>query len=164
MATPRRKAKVNNVWTAVVMAQVLMDTTSQQAVIVTPDEWQAASTGFKHATLLRIRGWISIAKVQAVDTAQGIFLAIYVDDQTSGSASPGVAATYNTEDILWSGGVSFAGSDAASLESLTSFNLDVDVKAMRRIDSGESVRFVFTSTVNSAAVISGVLRGLVRLS
>ena len=157
------KTKHNNVWTAVVIEDVLVTTTTLLASIVTPDEWQASSSGFKHGTLLRIRGWLSLARNEAVDASGTTFMAIYVEDQETAQSDPSLVTTYNEEDVLWSAGVILAAKAAASVEQAPSHQFIVDVKAMRRIDSGQAVKLVLVSSTVNLLRVSGVLRGLVRV-
>ncbi len=155
----------NNMWSVVLLEDVLIPTAAVEAVIVEPDEWQAATTGFEHATLLRIRGWLSISRITTVASLHTIAMVIYKVDQDSAAVSGLVGLTYTEEDVLWSGGCNFSTiSTTVGPEGLVPVQFDVDVKAMRRIDSGTDIRLSVVSNVNNASRISGVLRALIRKS
>ena len=157
------RAKHNNVWTAVILTDVAVTSAATTlAAIVTPDEWQAASTGFKHGTLLRIRGWISASKTTVPSGTSTLFMAIIVEDEVVVPTDPGIVAAYNEQDALWSAGIQMPATLAASVEQGASFMWNVDVKAMRRIDSALDVRLVLRSS-GPTFTVSGVLRGLVRV-
>jgi len=71
------------------------------------------------------------------------------------------ASTYAEEDILWTGGTSFP--DAPLDAPKPQKDWDLDVKAMRKIRSGESVDIIMTATTVNAVEVSGCVRSLLRL-
>ena len=161
----RRSGLKSNVWSVVVLDNVLIPSAGVEAAIVIPDEWQPAAGGFEHATMLRIRGWLSIARITTVVTLHTIALVIYKIDQNDTLKSALSATTYNEEDVLWTGGLNYP-TIASGLgdDGLNPVQFDIDVKAMRRITSGDDVRLSMISSVNNASRISGVLRALIRKS
>jgi len=155
----------NNVWTAVVFDDVVISTTVIETAIVAPGDWQPSSgVGFEHATLLRIRGWLSLARNDNEDVFGATFLMIYVTDADDPTNDPSLAATYSTEDVIWSSGIAYSAKGAASVEAGPTTVIDVDVKAMRKINSAQQVRIALVSSSASFVIVSGVLRGLVRKS
>jgi len=160
----KKSGPKNNVWTAVTLANVVVSTTTIEVDIVDPDEWQPATTGFEHATLLRIRGWLSLSRNETNDASGTMFMMIYVTDEDDGVHDPSLPATYNTEDVIWTSGCAFSSQQASSLEVGPTIQLDVDVKAMRKIDSSRQVRLALVATSNNLVLVGGVLRALVRKS
>ena len=156
-------ARRNYVWTSVILESVTVTTgVPVKAVIVTPDEWQASTTGFKRATLVCIRGWLSVNPLLSTTDFGVCFMAIVVQEEGASLVGPDNVLAYNEGNVLWTAGCAF-GANGAALEQAQSVAFDVDVKAKRRIDSGEVVQLVFVGSIANTAQISGVLRGLVQL-
>jgi len=98
-----------------------------------------------------------------VNTANsGIFIIIYTTDADAGTVSPLNATSYTDEDILWTGGCDFNGAGAGAVEQTAGYLLDVDVKAMRKINTSRDVRFAVESTGSGGVKMSGILRALTR--
>jgi len=152
----------NNIWSVILIDNQVVDTTVVEGDIVNNGDLQAAATGFQRFTLLRVRGWLSITKPPENTVAASIFMIIYVTDLNAGTVDPTNATKYTEEDILWTGGVQFEGAGAGAVEVATPIVLDIDVKAMRKIDTSRDVRFSFLSTGVGGIVVSGLMRGLVR--
>ena len=166
--TRRSSSKLkNNMWSVVLLNDVLVPVSpGVEALICEPDEWQAASTGFEHATLLRIRGWLSFTRISATPgTFHTVFIIIYKVDQDQGVVDASVGLNYTNEDVLWTGGLNWPSvSTVVGPEGTTPVTMDIDVKAMRRIDSGTDIRISLVSTVNNVTRASGVIRALIRKS
>ena len=152
----------NNVWSVILIDEQTVDTSSIEGDIVNAGDLQAPLSGFQRFTLLRIRGWLSITKAVANTTSAAIFMVIYTTDADAAVIDTRVADNYTDEDILWTGGVAFAANGAGAVEQSPGVQFDIDVKAMRKIDTSRDVRFSFTSTAVGAIVVSGLLRALVR--
>jgi len=77
---------------------------------------------------------------------------------------PTLAATYTTEDVLWTYGVTVAVTQA--LSDLVMVTVPIDIKAMRRVTNGHDLRMTLRSTGPAAAswTVNGALRSLVRKS
>ncbi len=152
----------NNIWSVVLVDQQTVATTAIEGDIVNAADLQASATGFQRFTLLRIRGWLSFSKPVANQSAANIFFLIYTTDADAGVVSPINATTYATEDILYTQGLDFAANGAGAVEATTPLNFDIDVKAMRKIDTSRDVRFSVVSSIAGGISMSAVLRGLVR--
>ncbi len=152
----------NNIWTVVQIEDLVISLTPFEANIVQPSEIQGAATSFQRFTLLRIRGWLSAAP-NVVNVAAGSFVwAIYVTDEDAVVRGPLDTILYTDDDVLATGGVQFGISGAGAVERNVGKTWDIDVKAMRKIDSGKEVRLTVESSVGNLTMISGVIRGLVR--
>ena len=155
----------NNVWSVVILADVPVDDTpTVEASIVVPDEWQPALSGFEHATLLRVRGWLTATAPQGVTAIQTLYAMIYVVDVDDTPNNPSVATSYTEEDVLWTHGWAWGAGGAGSVEKETTPGVVVDVKAMRRIDSSKEVRLALRCNSTVVVSVSGVLRALIRKS
>jgi len=145
------------VWTTVLSIDenVALNATSTNEICVASD-W-TASDGFERATLLGIRGFLSIG-IQAVGGTEGGWVA-YIAKMSAGETKPDplVAATYEDEDILWTGG-GLLQAHATSVGNVYN-SIPIQVKAKRKID----VNTVITCQVRSVATtmrISILLRAL----
>ena len=152
----------NNVWSVVLLDEVVVDTGVVEADIVNAGDLQAAATGFQRFTLLRVRGWLSISKDAANLGGTSVFMIVYTTDNDAGTVSPIVAATYTDEDVLWSAGADFPAAGTANISLMAPTQIELDVKAMRKIDTSRNVRFSIIGSSAGAVTVSGVLRGLVR--
>ncbi len=152
----------NNIWSVVLIDGVSVGSGITEGDIVNAGDLQAPLTGFQRYTLLRIRGWLSIAHGIAALADQSVFMIIYVTDADAGTQDPSDATTYTDEDILWTGGLQLAGYVAGAVTPQKGTDINIDVKAMRKIDTSRDIRFAFTQTTNGDTLVSGVLRALVR--
>ena len=155
----RKSGPKNNVWSVVVMNQVAVSTTVIEFPIVESADWQGGIQGFQHGTLLRIRGWMSTAQVNTTAASVAVFAAVYVVDEDEATNDPSALVTYTDEDVLWTGGIQFTGGTTTAPGHSQLW--DVDVKTMRKINSGQDVRMTIVAT-GASILVSGILRGLVR--
>jgi len=162
-----RRGPKNQVWAVSVFEQtnVPVATTALLAVLVAGSDWNSSNSSAERATLLRIRGWMSMRQETAagVGTAGAIFLGIFVLDEDGTTPDMSTASTYADEDILWTGGVQLPSLGDATARSFT-MDWIVDVKSMRRITNGQGIRLAVTNPTGSTCDFSGVFRSLVRKS
>jgi len=159
----RSSGPKNQVWAALALVGIVVDDTPVvSANIVQSLDWVARG-GFERATLLRIRGWLSFTPPVAVPST--IFWCVGRVDNGVGVAAldPTLVATYVNEDILATGGQAVAVTAAAN--DLIVPNVDVDIKAMRKISVADEIRLAMRTTGPAAAgwTVNGVLRALVRI-
>jgi len=160
-ATSRSRGPKNQVWTNVVFEDTTVGTTVVQEVITEPADWAPVANVSERATLLRIRGWIAVSKLATGITGGQLFLAIYVADEDDVARAPNDATLYSDEDVLWTHGVAFGRTDAEP--NMLGITVPVDVKAMRKMTFGRTVRLVMISSITTTTLlVGGVLRGLVR--
>jgi len=160
-----KRGPKNNVWSVLVLEDVAISTTTIESAIVAPADWSGVTgTGFEKGTLLRIRGWLGFTLSQTSAAQTTLFGMIYVTDANDVVHSPALAASYATEDVLWSWGQIWPTGNASALEKNATLSVPVDVKSMRKIDSSKQVRLALIVSTTSGVLISGVLRGLVRKS
>ena len=165
----RRTGKVftrgprNYIWTAArIEIDVNTGATPLRATLVQSTDWTQA-VGFRRATLLGIRGWLSWRALTA--SASGDARAIIMKDATEAAVTaqdPNVITTYVDEDILWTGG--YSGPPGSTSYG---FNEVINVKAKRKITVDDTIRFVVSESLiasPNATRVAGVLRCLLNLS
>ena len=162
MARMRRRAARGArdlVWTTVLSIDedVVLNGTSTNEICVASD-W-TASDGFERATLLGIRGFLSIGS-KSQDGGEGGWVA-YIAKMSAGETKPDplVAATYEDEDILWTGGGLIQNAVSTEDNGRVYASMPIQVKAKRKMD----VNTVITCQVWSVATtmrLSILLRAL----
>jgi len=150
--------------------------TSDAAVLLQPNQWQAPSTAFERCTLYAIRGWLSFRQLSSFNDLTGIpalYLAV-VKDSLSGFSlaplNPSNAGAYDGNDIMWTYGMSL-GTDSASAVppvprqvDIGCNTLQVDIKVKRKMDSSECIYLTAASAGTGgdpAFDVTGILRCLV---
>ena len=151
----------NNVWTAIHVTNTQQVSTPVSADVVVPADWTAVA-GFERATLLSIRGYISVSPdVEDISTGSIMFLIMVVDQDTA-NVDPQLVAPYTEEDILWTWGVQTGGQGAAAIESRPTTNVEINVKSMRKLTNGQEVRLMANASVGLAWRWTAIARGLLR--
>ena len=152
----------NNVWTTVLMDDIVVATLGAAPFNIVQDtDWQAGA-GQERATILRIRGWISVHN----KTTTGVrpdgtwFAYICVLDEDAASSDASDPATYADEDILWTDGGQFTVTDTNASGEVSYRR--IDVKSMRKIRVGQQCRLVFQNSSTGDMQISGTVRALMR--
>ena len=141
------------VWTSVATANEDVSDATQELDIVQSADWNVAA-GRKSATLLSIRGYITMRRALANRSDVLMYIAKYDEDETS--ASPLLASTYVDEDILWTGG--YSNPPGGNIP----YTMEINIKAKRRISSGDDIRLVFIEDgVTNTMFLTCVLRALI---
>ena len=151
-----RKAK-NYVWTAVrVNLQPDPGISPLKADIVAPINWRQAATGFQHATLVAIRGWICITTNEASELRSTC--AIIKTGEEEPTDDPNLVVMYENTDVLWTGGAVFGPTTAQG-----PVYHSINVKVKRKINTDEEIRFVCNNEglATNDPIFFGILRGLV---
>ena len=154
------------IWTVVgnTRFQINAGVTVSGSDIVEDTDWTTVG-GQERATLMRIRGWFSVNQGPVgVLTASGpvsAYIGLFDADEAAPSAS--AINTYVDEDILATYGHGFPYTDIGESPG-TFWDQHVDVKAMRKIRTGQDVRFVITNDNPTAVYISFIMRALVKRS
>ena len=154
------------VWTTVLANGINMATGTTATMDIIDDQDWTNVGGSEKATCLRVRGWLSITiDAAAVLTgAEPVFLYVALFDQSAASPNADDPTTYTEEDILWTAGHMFPYSNI-SQTSPDSYDVNVDIKAMRKIRTGEQLRMVIRNPTGGLAYeFSGLLRALVKRS
>ena len=146
------------VWTTVLTIDedIAANATSTNEISVASD-W-TASDGFERATLLAIRGFICVG-VKTQGGIEGGWVG-YIAKMSAGETKPDplVAATYEDEDILWTGGglvqIMTTGNGQGH-----NYNKDISVKVKRKIDVNTVITCQIRSVV-SPIRLSLILRAL----
>ena len=148
------------IWTAVMRGpnSALAAATQVATDIVIASDYQGAGTGQEEATLLSVRGYISVVTDAATDGAFQWLIATVDEDtvDTAAEMAPGTVNTYVDEDILMTGGYQF---EASFTEPYT---WDVHVKSMRKLKRGRDVR-LFMLANTTAVRVTSLLRGLLKV-
>jgi len=155
----------NNVWTTVIAQELVVAASAQLELnIAQPSDW-AFGVG-QRATLLTVRGYISIcaalSDLAAVEGAVLWYIAP-VDADISTAQAPQLAPTYIEEDILTTGGHIFENFNPnnASPGRMTK-DWDVNIKTMRKLPPDTTVRFVLANRTSDDIKITSVMRALLR--
>ena len=154
------------VWTTLINEEssIAVGATKTGSDIVADADWTGVG-GQERATILRVRGWFSVtiepaAVLEGAGTAFA-YIGVYDEDELSVDAS--VAGTYKDEDIMATYGHQFPYSNIGQ-PSPDTWDQEVDIKAMRKIRSGQDLRFVMTNKTPLILEVSLVLRALVKRS
>ena len=157
------RAKGKYIWTAILIEGFNVPITPVAAEIVIGTDF-AAHSGREGVTLMAIRGWLSYTAQTGTggDTLMQ-YIAVIDENEgpTSTSLDPAAIDTYVSEDILWTGG--WSKQEATNTGSRESFVEQINVKARRKINTGQEVRLQMTTT-NDEIQVSGVLRGLLKIA
>jgi len=119
------------------------------------------------ATLLRIRGYMAVHPTG--DTVAGSYLAmcgaaVYDDDDVAITDWRQVV-NYTREDVLWTAGDLIRLPTTVPVHYSHAMHFDVDIKAKRRLKSGQNVRVEMTVDVPTGGqmVVIGALRALLKM-
>jgi len=132
--------------------------------IVADTDWTVIS-GQERATIMRVRGWFSftVGPAAVLTSAGSVFVYIGLFDADESAPSASDADSYVDEDILATYGHNFPYSNI-SQTSPDSWSEVVDIKAMRRIRTGQDLRFVITNEHSLSVEVSFVIRALLKKS
>ena len=166
------KRKGEFIWTAVTAIDIQSTIATQSANIVEDGDW-SASAGKQGATLIGIRGWWGCQHdpVGGAESQTAIAMAIEVQDEDIGAGSATqdsfVVGTLVDEDILWTGGwhtgaLLFA-TAVGSVYTASTPPMQFDVKAKRRLKTGQQVRMVHSALTDNEINITFVMRALLRI-
>ena len=156
----------NNIWTTIVDNEQVVGTGSTiEFPVVADSDWQRGAAA-ERATILRVRGWININKYIAAGVVGGdgavfMYLALMDDDAVAPAAN--VASTYVEEDIMWTAGATFHANGAGGVDAPAVVQFVIDVKAMRKMRSGQTLSLVVTNLCVESVELDLVCRALLRL-
>ncbi len=149
----------NYIWTAVLLENVTVATTVLRGEnIVTASDWVTSAQGFERATLLSVRGWISWHNLGSVSVDCKFMIV------KQGDTEPDIDAanilSYTEEDVLWTGGDVVPASTVAANGNPFVMHYDIDIKAKRKLSSGNDIA-LFIAPNGASVTVSTVLRALV---
>lgn len=168
-----RRGMKNQLWTVSIVDEFELTTGLSTAIFspVVDEDWQRASVSAEKCTVLRVRGWVSV--VQELTAGVGgdgtVFAGMVLHDEEATTPNMSLVTSYGEEDLLWIGGHLFGPVERViTVEGGTTslanqWHFDVDIKAMRKMRTGQAMDMVFTNLLPSSVEISGVLRALVRI-
>ncbi len=157
MANRRGRAsrtKNNYVWSVVSVNRAILTTVTSENLVQDSD-WNP-SGGQKRATIIAVRGYLMMRAVGVLVSDCHMYLGI-MDEDVATSPDPALAATYVDEDIMWTGG--FCKSPGAQ-DARQLFHMDINIKAKRKIRSGQELRLNSIGTNASELRLIGILRTL----
>ena len=163
-ARPSRKSGAL-IWATVLNSDstILPGATKTGTDIVSDSDWTTVG-GQERATILRIRGWFSVTTVPvgALTDSGPIFAYVGMYDADELFISAAVAGTYSDEDIMATWGHVFPYYTIG--DPGKSWTERVDIKAMRKIRTGQDLRFVMTNLSSVDVDVSLLLRALIKRS
>jgi len=127
-------------------------------------------SGQAECTLLRIRGWIDINLTQ--NDVAGIFLimggvTVHEVDNPIDPPDWRNVDTYTREDVLWTFGGSLRQQSIVPTDTIRGLHFDVDVKAKRKLKSGQIVHVSMTADTPTGeggeVQVFGAVRALCKL-
>ena len=152
-----RKAR-DLIWVPAISVGVnLTDTVPAFLDLVAGSDWADASSGLEHATVLSIRGQISGIVAFSASSTVGIHAYIQMTDAGLQSQSPALTEPYR-QDILWTWARTFEFS-ASESGIQRDWSVTIDVKAKRRINSSQDLRFVIVVN-NASGEMNNIFRTL----
>lgn len=140
---------------------------STTVALASAGTWEANALNFERATLLRIRGYITVAQTVASSTTSPPLMSMAIFKgpltYTAGDFDPLVSSDYDATDVLWTWGtVCTAGTGSRAGNDVTTM---VDVKAKRKMDSAEQILLAVAmgadAGANPIAFVQFVLRLLI---
>jgi len=164
----RRADRSGLIWTASSSPFVTItnNQTAQFQVVSMVDDVDIG-VGQVEATLLRIRGYFAIIPSGGLVAGGYRFMcgaAVYDDDDVSITNWTAVI-NYTREDVLWTHGGQWLLPSIIPNDYCPGLFVPIDIKAKRRIKSGQNVRVECTALAPAGASLDvmGVVRGLVKL-
>ena len=155
------RAKGKYIWSSILLENFNVPVTPAGADIVIGTDF-AAHSGREGVTLMAIRGWLAYtAQAGTSNDTLMEFIGVFDEDEATATIDPALAGTYVDEDILWTGG--WFKQTATDIGSRQGGFEQINVKARRKIHTGQEVRLIMTTT-NDQIQISGVLRGLLKVA
>ncbi len=148
------------------MDELATSPTGIGALIVDSTDFTTAA-GRSEVTLVGIRGWLSIA-TSNTSSPDTLYMSIVKKDQdessTAAPMNPSALLHYIDEDILWTAGfLSPALQTAAGIRPGLGY-LEVNVKAKRKLATGQDISLQIASSAGSAQTVSGVLRAVMLIN
>ena len=156
-----RRVQHDQIWVPVVFNnQVITDGSALQVTIVSGSDWADSGTGLERATLMTIRGWISVSQTPVVNVEAAWYAAIAITHEDAQLPIISSASAY-IEDILWtSGGSGRTTASTADIHYQGSYR-EVNMQARRRITDQQIVTMDFAS-IRAGGIVAGVLRAFIR--
>ena len=153
------------IWTAILMDDVAISATVQGLPIVLSSDY-SRTTSQQQATLIAIRGWLSLSTSNTTAREQ-VFMGIIKKDEdedaTGVSLDPGIIDFYVREDVLWTGGWQNPAFQT-SVGERPSYHEILNVKAKRKLRGGQDISLQVVSQGGTTTErITGVLRGLLKV-
>ena len=153
-----RRSK-NSIKTAVVLQEV-----DPLATVISVVLAQGADFApFNQATMVTIRGWLTVMPLTGSTADDSVAFAVWLADAdlglTNAQFNPWTAANYTQEDCVWTAGAIATHGGTATVIGGGGINIDVNVRTDRIIKEGENLRLSFANLFGTGEqVVSGVLR------
>ncbi len=153
-ASRQTSGKKNMVWTSIRIGSSL-STTILNFQLINDADWVGAA-GQPSATIIGIRGWLSVVGTGVVDSNTFMYIGT-VDEDVTSFASPNAASTYVQEDIMWTGGT---GKGVAAIEGQPIKQFDINVKTKRKIKAGTNLVLSAECNIDDDVRLIGIIRCL----
>jgi len=157
------KKKRDLVWVTAFGSMSLTENATTLAFL-SAGEWEASSLNFERATLLRVRGYMTLVQFAAASVAAPVALfAIHLGPITyvAGDFDPLVSSDYDITDVLWTDGVGLT--PVAATQSMDMSNTrTIDIKAKRRMTSAQQLMVTGSMQTDGGANPSLVAKFLLR--
>jgi len=161
------RSNKNQIWVSTIFEAVSFDDSPViDTNILTGSQWQS-EVGLTRATVMSIRGWLSLSYDSTQAVANRAYMLFYLTDTDTpillaGTNGPADALGY-IEDVMWTGGWQVPIGKAGSIEQSTGKEFELQIKTMRRVTSDQVIRLALAAgTGGSNFLLSGVVRVLVR--
>ena len=158
-----RKGPKNNLWAALqTIEKDVLTLTSNVNDIVADSDWQRAAS-LERATLVRVRGSMSMTNKNASGSFAGgpVWQYIALMDEDAAAPPGNIVGTYVNEDILWTDVRTFSFADTGTVG--IHIDIPIDVKAMRRMRTGQRLVHVLTNDTLVTVRYSLITRALLQL-
>lgn len=127
---------------------------STTVALASAGTWEANALNFERATLLRIRGYITVIQTVAASAAAVPLVAMAIFKgpltYTAGDFDPLVSSDYDATDVLWTDGTVMSNGDGSS-GARAAQHITVDVKSKRKMDSAEQILFAAAMGADAGA-------------
>jgi len=155
----------NQVWTVSLVFELQVVAAVPTIIFspVTDPDWVRSNASAERATLLRMRGWMSVRGLSTTFSGGAVMMYALLSDDDAPIVPADVANTYAEEDILWTGGTMLPDMPADASGVQPTRDWDIDVKSQRKFRAGEGVDFVMENNCANSIEVSGVIRALVRM-
>jgi len=153
--TRRPKQDVKWATPGIIADQIIASATTLSQSLLVDADWDDLLS-FERVTLLRIRGWLSLAQTASSATT-GFFWAIQKVPITLTPPNPLLAASYTDNDTLLTGGAQ-AGTSTTTTTQLST--IPIDVKTKRVLTPQDSILFTIRASGTGSGRVSGFLRCL----
>jgi len=158
-----RRAKRDTVWVNIPFAAAAFTESIGTQILMVPEDWEAQFTGnaWERATLLAIKGNITVQQTVAGTAGTTGFWGIYIMDANASVNPAFTVAGMSEVDWLYTGALGISTSVTTSLTSAQGAVIPIDIKTKRRLNGRDAI-WISAQYGSDAASPAGVMGGLLR--